>query len=357
MTNNPVVSALAAYPGKYQKQLFTLMFNGLDIASDITLIKNVKNKLGMTTLTVNDEPRPFTGTFNPQDNDLVYTDRFLTVERVQRDIEINPEKYRTTYLSEELSEGSSSDKKDVPFAKYTWEKILGEQSAAINDRTAWHGRGVAAHALFNAGTVYAVGDLVYFNDGNRVNYYKCTVITIAGETPVTHPAKWQIHNAEALCKGLGIIFAEEVTASSIVPVTTGAITSSSGAYAQFTEMWRSMPAAIRAKGATLYSSYTDYDLMVDDYEDTVGKFTIPDNGPVYLPKTNKKCLLKPATWMTDTRRLVCAPKTHIAMGTDRLNDMEKITTVPSHYTIEASVSFLVGFQIGNLAEIRISDQS
>jgi hypothetical protein len=356
-TNNPVVSALAAYPGKYQKKLFSLMFNSLDVASDITLMKNVKNKLGMTSLTVNDTARPYSGDYKPQNNDLVYKDRFLEVSRAQRDIEIDPEKYRTTYLSEELSEGSSSDKKDVPFAQYTWEKIVGEVAASLNDRTAWNGVGVDAFVVFDAGDTYAAGELVYFNDGNRVNYYRANAPTTAGQSPSTHPAKWDNYNPEAIAKGLGTIFLEEIDNATIDPVVTGAITSSSGAYAQFMELWRSQTAPIRSKGAIIYCSYTDFDLLVDDYEDTVGKFTSSETGIHFLPKSDKKCIVKPCTWMSSTRRLVCAPKTHLAMGTDRLSDIEKITTVPSHYTLEASLSFLIGFQIGNLGEIRISDQA
>ncbi len=56
-TNNPVVTALAAYPGKFQKTLMSRLFNGLDVAKDITLIKNVKNKLGMLDLEIGDGPR------------------------------------------------------------------------------------------------------------------------------------------------------------------------------------------------------------------------------------------------------------------------------------------------------------
>lgn len=43
-------------------------------------------------------------------------------------------------------------------------------------------------SIYSASSTYAVNDQVYFTDGD---YWKCTTATNAGESPLTHPAKWE----------------------------------------------------------------------------------------------------------------------------------------------------------------------
>lgn len=45
--------------------------------------------------------------------------------------------------------------------------------------------------VYNAGTAYAAGDQIYFTEasGNK-NYYRCVSATTAGQSPITHAAKW-----------------------------------------------------------------------------------------------------------------------------------------------------------------------
>lgn len=357
-TNNPDLSALAAYPGKYEKALMRRFYNSMDFVSDITFYPNVKHKLQFTELSVNDVPRPYTGNFSPIDGDLVYAPRTLTVDRLQRDIEVNPENYRQTWLAEQTSAGSGSNQKSIPFADYTWNTVVEEQGAALNDRSAWHGRGTAAYSLWSSGSTYAVGDLVYFTpSGGRLGYYVCLATTSTGQSPTTHPAKWGNHNVQAITIGFGQLIKDAITATTLSPVTTGAVTSSSNAYDQFIAVYRGLPEALKSKQVTLYCSYVDYQFMVDDYENRFGKYTGQINGVQYLPKTDNKCIVKPCTWMAGARRLVCTPKSNLIAGTDLLGDLGTITTIPSHYTIEASISGLLGFQIKQLAGIVVSDQA
>jgi hypothetical protein len=357
-TNNPTLSALAAYPGKYEKALMTRFYNSMDFVTDVTWYPNVKHKLQFTELSVNDVPRPYTGNFAPVDDDLVYSPRTLTVDRFQRDVEIHPENYRQTWLAEHMAAGTSSANKDIPFAEFTWNTVVGEQGAALNDRTVWHGRGVSAYSLWASGSTYSVGDLVYFTpSGGRLGYYVCLASTTAGQSPSTHPAKWGNHNAQAITIGYGQLIKDAITASALTPVTTGTVNASSNAYDQFIAVYRALPEALKSKVVTLYCSYTDYQFMVDDYENRFGKYTGQINGVQFLPKTDNKCIVKPCTWMAGARRLVCTPKTNLIAGTDRMSDLETITTIPKHYTVEGSISGVIGFQIKQLAAIVVSDQA
>lgn len=355
-TNNPDLSALAAYPGRYSKELFSRFYNGMDFMNDLTVYPNVKSKMQLTKLSVNDEPRPYTGKFEPQDGDLVYAPRELVVDLFQRDIEVDPKKYQPTFLAEMTGAGSGSDNLNIPFAAFMWETVMGEQGASLNDKTAFFGKGKAAYSLWASGSTYSTGNRVYFNDGNRVNYYVAIASTSTGQSPLTHPAKWKKENAMAITKGLGTIIADEIAGGGLTAETIGSVTSSNG-YDAFMAIWRKLPAAVRAKGATIFCSYTDYDAMVDQYESAVGKYTISDNGVQFLPKTDRKCVVKPATWMNGSRRLICTPKANLVVGVDRAEDANTITTIPQHYTIEASISGVIGFQIRDLSAIVVGDQA
>jgi len=354
-TNNPVVASLAAYPGKYQKELITRFYNGMDFAMDITVIPDVKSKLNLTKLSIGDTARPYTGSFVAKDGDLTYTPRVLEVFRSQRDIEVNPEKYRTTWMAEYQGPGSSSDQKAIPFAQATWELVMGEQAADINDHVAFGGVGTAAFTAFATGDTAASGALVSWSDGTRTNYYKTTASVTSGQTPVTHASKFTNYNREAIAIGLGTIITTEIAASNITPVSTGAIDSSNG-YTQALAIFRSLPVAARRGGVTMYCSYTDFEAIIDHYQSSVGKYTQAEGQPMFLPNTNQQCRLLPCTWITG-RRIFVGKKSNFLYGTDKLSDMNTITTIPKHYSVEASMSALHGFQIADLSAMACNNQA
>lgn len=354
-TNNPVVSALAAYPGKYSKELITRFYNGMDFANDITVMPDVKSKLNLTKLSVNDTARPYTGTFAAKNGDLVYTPRVLEVFRSQRDMEVDPEKYRTTWMGEYQGPGSSSDQKNIPFAQAVWELVMGEQSAGINDRVAFGGLGTAAFTAFATGDTASSGAYVSWSDGTRVNYYKTLASVSSGETPVTHPAKFSDRNLEAIAKGLGTIITAEIAGSALTPYATGAI-DSSNAYTALSALYRSLSVPNTRGGVTMYMSFTDFYAFVDHYQTSVQKYTQAEGQPMFLPNTNNNCLIKPCTWITG-RRVFVGKKANFLYGTDKLSDMNTITTIPKHYSVEASMSALHGFQIADLGAMVCNDQA
>jgi hypothetical protein len=355
-TNNPDLSTLAAYPGKLRGNLFRKYYNGLEFAQQVTVMPNVKYKEPLPKIVVGDRSRPFTGSFKPKSGDLSFGQRTLIVEPSQRDMEINPENYRKTYFSEFLSPGSDSSKKEIPFAQWTWETFMLAGASDINDYTAWSGKGTAAYTAFSLGSTASSGDLIYFNDGNRVNYYKVIASVTNVQTPLTHPAKFEDHNAHAIVKGWGQIILDEIGGGGLSPETIGAL-DSTNAFSGILELYRSTPTAMRKRDLTAYMSYTDFDAMVDQYQNSFGKYTMPDDGkPMFLPRTNNKCLVQPCSWITG-RRIIITPKENIVYGTDLLSDQNTITTVPSHYTIEASVKSLHGFNFADLEAMKINDQA
>lgn len=355
----PNVAALAAYAGEYEQALFSTLVNSLDVAQDITVVPNVKHKLNMTKLKANSAPKPFNST-EEYEADLVYSPRVLEVKAAKSELLIDVEKYRTTWMGQALLPGSGSGKKEVPFAQYVWGEVMKDLAAEINNNVPFFGFGPDAFTAFDAGATYAINDKIIFTDGGLIGYYIATDTTTAGQSPATHPAKWSKVNSRAIAEGFQSIIAAEITASAISPVSTGSVTDGATALAAFRALWRAMPVPYKSTGATIYCSYTDFEFLMDGIEDKIYKYTTPEVSPViYLPGTERKCAIKPATWLGTSRRLICTPKENLVMGTDLLSDMNEIKVLEDAklWTLPVGIKFLLGFQIRDVSAIRVGNQA
>lgn len=362
MSLNPIL-ALHAYAGKYAKELMSKFYKELKLeAEGIKVIPGVKNKITMPRLAVGRGLKPYTGIFASMNNQLKYSDRELGVERVQRDLSIDPEKYRTTYLSENQtgSAGSNADKESqIPFAKFTFEKVMEENAEEVVDMLYW-GVGKEAFLAFDAGTAYAAGDLVKFNatvNGTaETQYFKCIVDTNAGESPATHEAKWDWAGNLAIAKGYNVKIQEAITDEGFNQIAdTGAI-NKDDAYDQFLEVFRILPERLRKKGVTMYCSANSKDDLLDAIENKVTKNYELIDGILYLPKTDQKCKIQTVEWLGGSDRLLCTMPGNFVLGTDQLSDMNKLTSIPKHYDLEYSLSFLIGLQIADLDVLAMNGQ-
>lgn len=358
-TLSPDLSAIATYAGKFSKKLHRRLMNGLDIAKDITPMFNVKHAVTMANLVIKNGPKPYTGVFKPKGKDIGYNDRTLTVEKFQRDIEVEPSRYRTSYLGEDRSAGEGANNMTIPYSQYTMETIIDENAAVLNDQTAFHGIGKAGFTAFNPATAYTgVGtEFISFTVNDEVNYFKVIAATTAGETPITHPAKFEDVNALAIAVGLGTKIKAGRTSGDISNVsTTGAITSAD-AYEQFQEVWRKWPEVYRKRGGIIYCSQNSHDALLDDIETKVSKHTILDLGITYLPKTNKKCEVRPVSWMSGSDMLICTTKENLIYGTDLASDINIIRVIPTMYTLQLGITGVIGFQYQDGGIISMNDMN
>jgi hypothetical protein len=359
MANNPDLSALAAFPGTYQMALFRRLFNSFDAVNDLTLYSNVKNSLIMHKLITKNGPKPYTGVLISKGDDIGYQPHILTVEKFQRDIVIEPAKYRTTFMANQRGPGENANNKTIPFAQFTWETIMMDMASQLNDAT-YIGVGKAAFTAGDGATAYNTGALKSFVIDNEVRYFRANQAITAGQTPAVAPQKWDDWNAMAIFEGFGPKIANLITlgagAGGLDPVTTGIISSTSGAYDQFKKLWRSQSVQIKNSGATIFCSYNDYEILTDDFENKISKFTETDNGITYLSTTNKKCIIKPVTWLTNSRRLICTKPENMIIGTDLLSDMNNIATEEHPYTIDAGITGVLGVQVRDPEALRVSDQ-
>lgn len=358
-SNNPDLSALSAYAGKYDKNLFTRLFKELVLTADgVQVLNAIKSTLKLTRINTTKGIKPYTGKFVSMDGQLKYAERTITVNKAQRDIEIEPEKYRTTWMGEQRPGTNDAANKAIPFAQYVWEAIMKQIAEEVVGMLYW-GVGTSAFSAYSGATVYTAGALISFTNtsySNETQYYKCLATTTAGQSPITNPEKWDWAGNLAFNKGFKAIIADAISTDGFSNVvTTGAITNST-AYAQFTSVWRALPDQYKRDGANMYCSQTVYEYLMDDLENTT-KYTKENNEVLYLPKTGKKAILKPVDWMYGSGKIIATPMNNLVIGTDSLSDMNTIGSVETVYTTQNGITFLLGTQIRDLDGLAVNDQS
>ncbi|HWK58725.1 MAG TPA: hypothetical protein VNQ80_15385 [Parapedobacter sp.] len=354
---SPDISALAAYAGKYAKGLYRRFVTGIQVFNDITPMFNVKNKVNLHKLTVSGGPMPYSGIEESNPNDIKLSGQVLEVDDWQRDITIEPKKYRTIYLAEDRGPGEGATNTRIPYAQFTLETVADENASAINNQTVWNGVGRAAFSAFNPASTYDVGDLVRFNTGKKDHYFRALDETTAGQSPATHPAKWLNVDVLAICEGLGTKIRTLRTADALGKVvTTGSL--ATDAYSKFKAVYRGVPEVVRAnRKCFMYSSLSSFEALLDDFEGDISKYTDKDLKLVTLPTSNGNCILKPVTWMSGSQQLVCTPKENLIAATDLLGDYEKWRPIEKMYTIDFGLTGVLGFGVQDPEVISTNDMS
>ena len=350
------VTALTNYSGTFAKKLILNFVNGLDIADDVHVIRNLKGNHNLPMFTASSGIRPTnTNVTSRSGTQRTFSDRTISMKGGMKIFSIIPEELRETYMNEMLDPNA----KEIPFAQWVWEGEFNQLKAEINDNC-YLSEYNADAADWDSGTVYNSGDFVNFNE----DIYEANTTTTAGDSPSTTPASWDIRNATSITTGLGTILANEITAANISPVTTGSITSSN-AYDSVILVYRGLSQAVKNKGVDLrcYVSEDVFDSYLDQIETDFGTGNVEDlpenaGGWVTVRKTGGKLKIKACSWMGTSSRIIVAPKGNIHMGTNVLDDMNKIgKMVPTLHGYDAICKYLLGFQIGDLGAISVNEQA
>jgi len=364
---DPTVSAVTAYADEHKRDIFATLLNGLDIAQDVTVLPNVKNKVALTKLTIGNGFRPYSSTEEIKTGQVTFADRYLEVLLGKREIELDIRALQNKHLAWRTSPGSRAAKtfNDLDFAPFVWQEVVNALQAEINNETAYYGFEKADAVAYDAGDAYSVGDYVTLAVNNVTEYFICTATASAGDTPITDPDKWSNVTARAVSPGLKHYIDAAITAG-FTETTTGTVNSGSSAVAAFKELYRDMPTPYKKQGVIIHASYTDVEYLMDGQAD-IYKYTQADmgmnGGAIQLFGTNGKCWVKPATWLGASRRLIAEPMVpgtmmgaNLVMGTDLLSDMNDIKFDDGLWTIKAGISLALGFQIQDLNALRLGDQ-
>lgn len=357
-TIGPDLSQISKYAVTFKKGLIRRFYNQLDIVNDITFQPNVKNSMPLPKLVIKGKPRPYTGNHKPDPNDIGYSDRTLKVGDFQRDFAIDPRKYRNTYLAYERPAGEGAKSNQIPFAQFTMETAIGENSAVINNQSVFFGFGKDAFADYVAANTYTSGAKVKFVVSDEPHYYIANQAVGANETPVTHPAKWDNKDELAICEGLGTKLKAGRSGSTVKSVATGIITVDDG-FEQALSVYRGLPEPLRnqAKDIFLYGSSDTWDKITDSFGNDIQKYTAADGSLTVLPRTDGKCKPKRASWMAGSGMLIASTKSNLYVGTDLLSDMNDMNIVQGVYRLDMGLTGLIGLEYADNEAICLNDQN
>ena len=361
------VSAISRYAHMFKRQLITTLVNGLDVANDIMVLPGIKSSMKLPKIKANAGFRPYSATKEFKSGDLAYTDREIKVQVGKRELQIDPEDFRDTYLSLTLSPGSGASQKKIPFVEYIWSEIINKVKEEINNKTAYFGFDKTDAAAWLVGTAYSAGDYVTRPVNSVTEYFQAQGSTTGDDPATDDGTNWVNVTAESVVPGLKSYIDAAITASEVSEVGTGAITSGATAVAALRELFRSAPPAYKNSNIIIHASFTDVEWYLDGAETAITKYTTPEvtamakNGLVPLIGTFGKGWIKPATWLGDSRRLRAEPMmgakgTNLVMGTDMLGDANDIATQDDLWTVIAGLKMVLGFQISDTDALWTNDQ-
>lgn len=357
----PDITAIVGFAAKNKPYLFKQWVNALTLREwGFDVRTGVKNKEPLMKLSAGSGLKPRTGKFVSKGN-LTYANRDLIVSEFQRDLEIDPKKFRTTYLAHLRGEGEGAMNKNIPmqqlFNTVYMEKLAEEFVLSV----IYLGRGTAAYTAYVAANTYSIGDLISFtanssnSDSSETRYYRAVASVSANQTPETHPAKWLDESARAVCKGIGGYLADAITASEITPVTTG-VTDATDTYEACVDVYRDLdPAFNMAKEILLYVSPDKYFDLQDNIENDITKNFMIMQGLMKLPKSNDRCRIISAPFMAGSNRIIATLPGNFVFGTDLESDMSDIDVQKQGYKLWYMTEGVCGLQIADTQAIACND--
>jgi hypothetical protein len=293
---NPDLSALSSNFVTFGGKIFSKNVNDFDAAMPgIMVYKNVTKPIALPKLSAVGHPVPYASADNTSGNGVAFTDRVLTVNQSKWDMDIDPEQFRNTYLS---------DGTEVPFYQFILDQVSKEYLASINDNAAYLG-----------------------------------VYDAAGT------------DASDMATGWGTLIAAAVTAGALVPVTTAAhsITNAVGNAELVAE---GCPVWMKKKGFKVYCSYGFLEKYKKDYRTRYGFNFQPTQEGKYM-LDGMKAELVPASWLGTSSRLIATVDNNLVMGTNT-GDVSFPTSVRRNI-LELRALMPIGFQISDFGAMIVND--
>jgi hypothetical protein len=345
MANNIDLSLLRQYSGEYHPELVAALYMAIESLSDgVIVMPNIKNELNFNKLTIKGGIKPYSGKFAPRAKSGAYTEKTLKVSKVQRDDLVSPSDYLPAYMAKMRGAGESPNNMAIPFEQFFWEMVMKRDATdLIVDQVYW-GVDKATIAAFNPLTAYAVNVIVSYTQDNELRYYRTIAATSAGETPDTHPAKWEWAGSRVLGKGFNQLLKDGIASGECKSIATGVITAAD-AYAQFTSVYRLLAEPIRMGKfgqVEVDCGQLAYEALMDDYENKIKKNFEEVDGVIYLAKTGKNCIIKPRPWLVGSNRIVARVPGEFLIGTDQEADMNTNKVIEDVYDLRVGKSFMWG---------------
>lgn len=364
MAVSPDVSLIAGYAGDHKGELLRRMVLGMEVAKHVTILPNVKDQTPLISLAVTKGLRPYTLT-PTFESELQYKKRTLTTGLGKKEFLIDPQLYRNTYLSKYMDPAANS--KRIPFEQFANETIIQEFGNEINEAVPFFGLDKSRFSLLVAANVNTAGSLVYVDTtASQRDYYRVVTTTIANDTPTSAPAKFEKINGRAVADGLQIHITEAISASTLTPVTTGAINNSVATTTGVEvckKVYRALDPGYRKEVVMAYMSFDSFDKVNDAIEEKM-KYVVTDpsteqvmENAVYVPGTNRKLIAVGCGWMGSSARIIVTPKSNVIMGCDLLSDANTINTNAQLWGTEMGLLFNPGINFALMDAVRVNDQA
>ncbi len=299
--------AFQDYTRDYADHLISTIYHGFRSADHNTSHEGVKGELVLSQLTVDNLARRYSSDFQPVQNAFAIIPRVLKVDAVKVDTSIIPKAFEGSYLAKFRKKGQNTY--DLPFEGYILQSKLNKLA---QEQEFGYWRGVPA-------VTPAATDLL--------------IQTV---------------------KGLQSTIGEEVTATNLTPVATGALTDTN-AYAKLEETYEALGSQYQEVQVDCFMNKKTMNKVVKAYRTAYGQVTRQFEG-------------KPVFDLGDINFVVTAgvpddcilftPKENIHYGYDGAMDASLINFQNSHRAIDMWMDFFMGVNFGIVHSdiIAINDQ-
>jgi hypothetical protein len=351
--SKPDVSLINGYAGKYHKTLMGSLFLNSDIATTMTVIKNVTAPRTFVKMDTSAGLRQLNTAVKEAKGGRNFTPETITPRGGMKIIEVIPEDYRDTFLSEDLKE----DAKKEPFVGF----MLNEEFAKASEEYLlnFYDNEYVAPTAFNAAATYSVGDYALYDQV----VYKCVTATNAAESPDTHSAKWLDADALVILDGPAIVISKAVSAGKLIPFATGAITESNACDKLLTQFKAHSSPMQKTKKVVHHISYDVFEKYQKDYNNRygsgkgIGGADLDTSKAIVLRGSAGRCLLQPCDWMGDSQRVISCPKSFLIFTTS--NDPSSTGMAKAIETIHGyifTIKHLTGFGFRSFDGVIVNDQ-
>lgn len=299
------ITQLSQQMAQFGGKILAKNINEAEFKEAFQVLKNVKAPITMPRLHINGEPRPYRIHEDSAVNSAEFTDKTLTVFQSKMDFgAIDPEVYRNTYLA--MGDEGQLNSSNILFYQFICQEISKQYMAIINDSTVYEG------VRNGAGT-----------------------------------------GAVDLMDGLKKLLDDQIAASKITPIATGAITDTN-AVAKIETFTKGFPTWLKKKGAKIWVSFDVLEKYRADYRARNGFQFDPNIEGKYVIDGTKHEIVA-YSFMGTSQRLIACPKDqkNVFFGTD--SDGCQFHATPRLNYIELRVTFPVGMQIADNDAIFCND--
>lgn len=293
--NMATAASFQDYIRDFAPQLLSKAYVGFTSAQLFTPHEGVKGQLILTELTVADLARRYSSTFAPIANAIDFDPRTLLVKKAKVDLAIVPADFESAYLGMFRQKGQNF--KDLPFEAFIMDKIMAklqsEQEAAV-----WKGAA--------AGSPASTDKLIALFDGIRE------------------------------------IIKDEITATNLTPVATGALTATNCVSAVETTH-AALGDAYHDVTVDIFMNSKDKIKFVQDYRERYGKYYQAADGTVTLETGNAVFHFSAHV---PTNCILITPKENIHYGYDGPMDDSMFNFIDAPRTIQMWMDFYMGVNFG-----------